>query len=655
MKKASNWLWLGAFIALWCALRIFWIDADAGVPSLWEYGYNVTDEGYYLDGGKEKLIWGHFVDLSRNEAFTYGFSAGTHWLSWFAHLLFGLSTWTWRLPFFAIYFVAWLAMFRHVSRRSGPASAFALCTSFSLVPMVVAYERTASNDALIAALLVLSYVCAAGRSMWRIAVGGVLTGMISLVKPSVWVLLPIAAAGVAEGRDIRQCLKGLLLFASVAVAAVFACRMAVVLSVLPDAANAGVSAWEVIRKTTTHYPLPSVFDFASHFKGLSAFPRDPSIQFLGVVSPLIVSVPFAMAAKNVVAKRWNGHLLLFLAVPAYVAAVSVMNTIYTHYFLPVILMLPIIMNAVVRELEQECDNHEAVSFRKAAPPFIIVSALCVIGALQLASLKESPALVQNFYSRIYNFPARNVWGLTWGPIVLFSVLATLCVAIMRRFKLAALWAVALPLAALVSASVAFSALPASYLAPYIKKATGEYFAPLVLSMSVSALFLVAAFGFTGRIPWRKVISLAVPVCVLVCFLATPNWRDAFGELIQKGRHVHAEVAMELAELLPQDAIVIGERSNQVLMSLPVRTATTFASNSDPIPVIKSILKDEPDAKLFALADSQHAYNLQHFREHAKEYRLDLIKEFKMPSFSNGQPASVYLCRIVQLNAVKGDK
>ena len=120
------------------------------------------------------------------------------------------------------------------------------------------------------------------------------------------------------------------------------------------------------------------------------------------------------------------------------------------------------------------------------------------------------------------------------------------------------------------------------------------------------------------------------------------------ELLRPGTHFHEKAAVELKKLLPDDAVVIGERSNQMLMSLPIRTATTIVANSDPIPVIESVLKENPSAKLYALADSQHAYNLQHYKEHAKEYRLDPMKEFKMPSFGNGSPASVYLCRIVPL-------
>ena len=223
--RMKFWLLLVAFSLIYLLFRLPWIDCDPGIPSIWEYGYNATDEGYYLSGGKEKFVWNHFVDLPRNEAFTYGFSAGTHWLSYASHLAFGLSTWTWRIPFLCVYFAAWLFAFLHLAKRAGATTAFALCTSVSLVPMVVAYERTASNDALIGALLVISYVCAAGGKRWRIICAALLSGAIILVKPSVWALLPIVAAGVAQDRSLRDSTKDLLLFVGVAVAAAFALNL----------------------------------------------------------------------------------------------------------------------------------------------------------------------------------------------------------------------------------------------------------------------------------------------------------------------------------------------------------------------------------------------------------------------------------------------
>ncbi|MBR3221438.1 MAG: glycosyltransferase family 39 protein [Kiritimatiellae bacterium] len=639
------WLFLLAFVAIYLAFRLPWITCDPGIPSVWEYGYNATDEGYYLSGGKEKFVWGNFVDLPRNEAFTYGFSAGTHWLSYLSHLLFGLSTWTWRIPFLGIYFLAWLSMFCLVSKRAGPAMAFALCASASLVPMVVAYERTASNDALISALLVLSYVCAAGMSRWRIVCAGLLSGAIILVKPSVWVLLPVVAAGVSYDRELRSSLKDMALFAVIAIASAFAWKLLVALSVMPEATQAGVSIWEVVKRTTTHYPLPPIFGFASHFKGISAFPRDPSAQFLGVTAPLIFSVPLAVAAKSALAKRWNGNFLLFLAIPAYVAAVSVMNTIYSHYFLPAIAMLPIVISAIASELEQSASDEAGMTWKKAALPLLSVAALCTISAILIASYSVAPSTSQNFYSRIYNLPSKNVWGLTWPMILPFTATVVVAITFLQGFKTSPMKLAAWTLAALVAASVAFASFPAVQLAPYMKKQSGEFFAPMIVSMTVSTLFLVSSFGFRERLPWRKALSVAVPLCILSCFLATPNWRASFQDLVRRGTHQHQAAAKELEKLLPKDAIVIGERSNQMLMSLPIRTATTFAANSDPIPVIESILKSEPNAKLYALADSQHAYNLQHYREHADKYRLRPIKTFKMPSFGTGAPSDVHLAAI----------
>lgn len=642
-SKMKFWLLLLAFATIYLAFRLPWITCDPGIPSIWEYGYNATDEGYYLSGGKEKLLWGFFVDLPRNEAYTYGYSAGTHWLSYISHLVFGLSTWAWRIPFLAICFCGWIAAYVHISKRINAIAAFALCASASLIPMVVAYERTASNDALIAAILVISYVCATGRSTWRVAIAGLAVGTIMLFKPSVWVLLPIAAAGAAEGNEVISCAKRLAIFCGVAIASAFCWKLVVALSVIPDAAQAGVSIWEIVRRTTTHYPLPPIFDFASHFKGLSAFPRDPSIQLLGAIATLIVAVPFAMAARSAFAKRWNGRLLLFLAVPAYVAAVSVMNTLYTHYFLPAVTMLPILFCAISQELDES--EEEQMTWKKTATTLLPVLAVCAVATIFLATYSVSPAVSQNYYSRIYNFPTKNVWGLTWSIMLVFTIAAPVAIWALRGFKPPKLSAVAWILASFVAASVVFAALPAAQLAPYMKKSASDYFAPLTVSLAVSAVFLVAIFG--KRLPRYAISVFALPLCILAMYIATPNWRTSFVELLRPGTHYHAQVAAEIAKLVPEDAVVIGERSNQMLMSIPIRTATTFAANSDPIPVIESILKAKPDAKLYALADSQHAYNLQHYREHAKEYALQPVKTFKMPSFGTGTPADVYLCKIIQ--------
>ena len=52
--RIKFWVLFIAFVAIYLLSRLPWITCDPGVASIWEYGYNATDEGYYLAGGKEK-------------------------------------------------------------------------------------------------------------------------------------------------------------------------------------------------------------------------------------------------------------------------------------------------------------------------------------------------------------------------------------------------------------------------------------------------------------------------------------------------------------------------------------------------------------------------------------------------------------------------
>lgn len=648
MGKKTFWICLAVFMASYLMLRLFWLTGDPGIASVWEYGYNATDEGYYLDGGKEKLLWNHFVDLTRTEAFTYGFSAGTHWLSYLAHLAFGLSTWTWRLPFFLIAGLAWIVAFVHLSGKSSPANALFLCLSASSLPMQIAYERTASNDVLIGSLAVIAYVTATGKDKWRLFAASLLTGLVVLVKPSVWALIPVVAAGILQAPKFRRKWVDVTCYVAAAVACVFLCKLLAAVAVLPDAHQANVSMWEIVRRTTTHYPLPRLTDFASHFRGLSAFPRDPSYALLGVSTVFVFVLPICMAMKNLVNLRFNGNTLLFVSIPGYVAAINVMNTQYTHYFIPALMFLPIVVHVAADEIEATCADG-TIRLKSVLTIVGLVIAACAIGLLFLSGFTLTPQQAQLYYSRIYNFPSKNVWGATSSvmAVFMFSVLALLLIlrgpGHARRNALA--WLVSV----FFAASVIFAVLPAVQLAPYIRQPSTQYFAPMSVVLLASTVLLVCVFGLKGGLLRNRFMTPFFAVSIAICYAATPNWRKAARELVRPATHYHAAAASQLAALLPADAIVIGERANQMLMSLPIRTATTFAANSNPIPVIKSILASAPNAKLYALADSQHSYNLQHYREHSREYALRPVKSFKMPSFGTGALADVYLCKIEVLN------
>ena len=640
-----NWLWLAAFIAVYCALRVFWLDCDTGIPATWEYGYHTTDEGYYLCGGKEMLVRGSFVDVVRREAQTYCYSYGTHWLSYLAHLVFGLSTWAWRLPFAALYLLGWLMLFRHVARKSGGAFAFAACTAMASLPLVVTYERSASNDALISALLAIAYVLACGKGRWRLFAAAAVTAAIGTVKPAVWAIMPMVLGGVLETPKTRSRLWDAAIFVGVTVAAVGAFKGLSALSVVGEAQRAGMSVWEVLRLVNATYGLPSVADLFLDLRAVASFPRDPSIRIMGGTAVLISAVPAAMFLVGVLRRRWNGHLFLYGAMAAYAYALNVINSMYSHYFLPILVMLPVAFSAFC----EDCGDLalEKPDWGKLAYRLVIAVAVLALVVLGVASLSFDLGQAAGLYSRIYNLPAQNPWRMTW-PLVAATTLAGVGWVAWRRGRGALLrfgwaWGAVFFLAG----SAAFAALPAAVIAPRMRLAPELFYLPLGVNLAAGMVLVYCLFAETAAFSRRWFAAAALAAPIVASYLVLPTWRDAATELFARREYRTRDVALELAKLVPEDAIVLGERSSQVLMSLPIRAASLFSFNSEPQPLLDALFERDPDAKLYGFFDSQHAYCLQNMRKCADKYSLVVVKEFKMPSFGNGKPASVYLCRILR--------
>jgi len=632
------------FSVVWLAMRIFWLDGDSGIASMWEYGYHVTDEGYYLSGGKERFLWGTFVDLPRGECLTYGYAAGMQWLSYLSHLVFGLSTWAWRIPFVIIYGFAWLVLFRFVSRKSGSLFALATCLSVSLIPLVIVYERTASNDALISAFLVVAYVLARGKGVWRIFAAAVLTGAIVLVKPAVWVLIPIPLAGVLMERKTRSSIVDAVLFVAIAIASAYGFRGLVAWSVVDDAARAGLSPFAVLDRLNAHYGLPDFFDIATDFRAFAAFPRDPTSAALAGVVILLSALPLAMFFRNLLRRKWTGNLLLYFMVPAYVGAVSVMNTLYSHYFLPMVMLIPIVLSAMHEDLSE--DAGEPIVVKVVAADILLAAAAILFALHLLSSSTLSSRDVQAAYSRIYNLPQQSVWVHVWVYLAVAPIIGLALLVFRRGMKGLRTSGLGLSIGIFAVVSVSLAAYPAVLMAPFMHTSPDKYFMPLALNFVLGGLLMLLLFIHPEILSRRLAMLLIAPVVVSSAYLVTPSGRAALCELFAPPTHYGAQVAAELAKLVPPDAVVIGERTDQAFLSLPVRTAATFISNSDPIPVIKDLLKRDPKTKLYAFADSQHAYNLQHYQKNAKDFQLVLMKTFKLPSFGTGKLADVHLCRII---------
>ena len=644
---SSQWFWLAAFVSAWCALRMFWLTCDTGIPSTWEYGFHTTDEGYYAGGGKEMLLWGSFVDVVRRETLNYCYSYGTHWLGYLGYCLFGLSTWAWRLPFVALYFIGWIMMFRHVARHSGGVFAFATCTAAALLPIVVTYERGVSNDASIAALLSIAYALGDGRGRWRLVASAVVASLIATIKPSVWVLAAMVLGAVLMERKTRSRWLDAAVFFAILLLGVFAWKGLSALTVLAEAERSGLSAWKVLSRVNATYGLPSVLDVFLDLRAVASFPRDPSIRIVGAMSVLFSAVPAAMFLVNVVRRRWNGHLLLYASMVAYAYALNIINSMYSHYFLPLLVMLPAVFSA----FREDCADlaSERVGWRNLLLSVGIAAAAICVAVLLLSSAEFDVRKAADLYSRIHNLPQKNPWLMTWPFVAAGASLGVVAVALHRGrtafVREGWMWGAVFFLAV----SAAFAALPGAVIARHIRQTPDTFYVPMALTLVVGCLLVYLVFARTQVFAVRGFAAAALAVPVFASYLVLPSWRSAAVELVSKRTFYDRDVARELEKLVPGDAIVMGERSNQAFMSIPVRTATMFNFNSNPLPAIEDIRKRDPDAKIYGFFDSQHAYCLQNMQKCADKYRLALLKQFKMPSFADGRLADVYLCRIIPLD------
>lgn len=641
---SCRWLWLGLFAVVWCALRLFWLTCDTGVPATWEYGFHTTDEGYYLCGGKEMFLWGSFVDVLRREALNYCYSYGTHWLSYLAHLVFGLSTWAWRIPFTLIYFTAWMMTFVQVARRSGTAFSFFACVAVSSLPLVVTYERGASNDALIAALLAIAYALACGSGVWRIFAAALATSAIATVKPSVWVMIPMVLCGVLEERKTRHRGIDAVLFVVSAVAFTFGWKLISALTVLGEADRCGMSPWQVLLQVNATYGLPSISDILRDLRAVASFPRDPSVRIMGATSVLISAVPAAMFLFNVARRRWSARLLLYGSIAAYAYALNVINSMYTHYFLPLLIMLPTLFSVMGEDLSELRD--ECKTWRRLSVELALGAAIIAVAVLLLSTFGFDVRKSAELYSRIHNLPQRNPWLMTWPAVVAGALFGIAAVALNRGLKALMregwVWTVAF----LLVFSAAAAGLPAAVIAPHLRLMPSVFYLPVALNAIAGGLIVYALFVSAGSFASRRFALMALVVPVLASYLLLPTWRQAAVELVSRRTFHDRELARELSALVPSDAIVLGERSNQAFMSLPVRTASLFIHNSVPQSLVDELLRRDPGVKLYGLFDSQHAYCLQNMSKCADRYTLKLVKTFKMPSFADGRPADVHLCRIV---------
>ncbi|MEI7946419.1 MAG: glycosyltransferase family 39 protein [bacterium] len=630
----------GLLLLLLITTRWAWINCDGGVPSLNEYGYFATDEGYYCGGGKMKFLREKFISAVRQAPCTFAICPSTHVMTWASFNIFGQNTWAHRVFPMLLCTSAWIGLFMFLSRKTLPWIAFFWCAVCVFNPFLMVYERTACNDTIMGSLLVFGYILTRKQGWLPSLVGGFVFGLGLWVKMSIWILFPfgLSAAAMSTQRRLRLPRMGLFLVGF----AVSAClqHFLIRFMIRPDALNQNISVSELLKLSNTSYGLPNVFHWELWLKALSSFPRPPTDGVLGLWIALFLVLPSILLLRRLAERPFylDGRLILYATPPLYTLGILYLPLYYSHYFIPVIMFVPIIW------LEARSDLKRWTCGRWPLSTALVTASLGAILVVYY-TFKVHPgeaAKLVNYVSTAYQLPATCIW--VWnGLYILGGALLLTALTLWARQCRPTLWVIAGTFfAALLVSDICFSTIP---LCEAYK--TISIYSPHIRSIAfslqaTSILLLFAVWGMPGFFRTRMRWHLLLPV-LLVCGVVTNSaWRTAAVELTKRG-HLHNKAAAELARLLPANAVVFGERAPQVLLSLQPRVSAL--PNKNPVPFLYAVNKKYPAFPLYALIDSEHNYHFHHYNKHKDKIRMEVLHTVKLPSFSTGLPSDVFLVRL----------
>ena len=641
-RSSSSRIFFGSLLLLLLILaRWLWIDCDGGTPSLMEYGYFATDEGFYAGGGKQKLLFGKFISVIRANPNTYAICPSSHLLTWFAFSIFGQTTWAHRFFPLLLSTAAWLGLYTFLSRKTLAWIAFSLCACCILNPLLLVYSRTVCNDTLMASVLLIGYVITRKKGRLSPFLGGCVFGLGLWIKQSIWLLVLFGVSGAWRSFSVKGRWQRIACFTLGFIVSCCLQYGLIRLLIYPDAVMQDVSIDELLEASDSSYPLPNLFDWVSTLKGISSFPRYPSGGLLSIWIPMALVLPALLLLRRLTEKpiRWDGRLLLYLVPPLYAAGIMIMPVYYSHYFIPVIAFSPILWLEARHDLKLW-----AGSERRFTVALLVIAILAVFASFYSFDVAESQAESLNAYlSNAYNLPQRIVWTRNSVYILAGAGMLLGMGLWARHRKLTFLPVAGLLLSALGVAELCFSRLPLSEAYKYTQIFPSTIKDVVYVLQAGSILLFFAVWCMPGVVRRGLRWHLLFLALLLFGMAANPRWRKGVCELTERG-HLHKKAVTELAKLVPEDAVVFGERAPQLFLSLKPRVAP--APNADPVPMVLNIHQQFPERPLFALLDSEHNYHFTHYDKCKDTIQLQVLHTLILPSFNTGLPSQVFLVRLL---------
>lgn len=626
-------------------LRLPWINCDAGISSFWDFGYFVTDEGYYTGDGRLAYLTGDFFS-PRGESMSFLTMPVTCVLSYLSYCVFGLKTWAPRVPQLLASLWLWMLVYHMGAKRTRPWLAGMLVVLVSSTPPFLAHERSICTDFLMGVFCVTSLWILSGK---RGVAGGILGAfffvLAVLTKTSAWGLFPLVFCFSLLHNKHRW--KRSVAFCAGLGGLLFIYNFFVTGYVQQLANEAGVSV-KYAMDMGYHVDSPPRITYekiGGYLRAWSVFLRWPVMGRVSFFVPWMFAlsgiVLFAKIMKSPV-KRWSRSSVIALGSLVYCLLISIHVKCNVRYFLPVFSLLPIFLIEARRSV---LAGQKTITYgRVLICPLMIAGAFLIFWKVPVGDVP-----LKDIVCSQYTFPKAVLWSLTYPMLLVYGVCGAVCGFVFAaegmRIKftvtglLSALW-----MGQLIQSSSVFVRTNATL--PVEMKS--NYLMIQFLLIFISSFLFSMFFLFPGKLRSYRIWYGGILCSLLLTFFLNPYWSQSLKELAVR-KYTSQKTKKELCKRVPQNSVIIGARAQSLFLEtgcslvpylyMKDQRAENFWTE------IAEQMKKDPARPFLVLLEPQEPHSWKDLSAQKDLLEYKVIGKFLLPSFADGSFKETYLAQL----------
>jgi uncharacterized membrane protein YczE len=321
-----------------------------------------------------------------------------------------------------------------------------------------------------------------------------------------------------------------------------------------------------------------------------------------------------------------------------------MRAYYAHYLIPLIMLSPVLWLELRRDLKRGFNGEQSKTIWLGLGLAVLACGITIgladpfksMPRDELAQIQQS---IGNQFGLTKDLPWKNYAGLLIGA----SLAVSLC-GLAGRWRIPhVLASIGLVIVSFISVSFIYSQLPMLAIASYVPAINEKDIWSMLTMLAVLSIpLIVILWADPVRISKARFFFPVLAGTMILGFIMNPTWHKAYGLLTER-TFMHRDAAEIISKSLPADAVVIGERAPQVLISTPISAMPIV--NRDPMKDILAYHEKFPNQSLHALVAQGGDRHTADYMNNRDKVRLQPIAQMTLPNFGTGIPENVILVQL----------